>query len=226
MTPNELAVAFMPLVYGLVGKMVKRLPFGQSIRDDLVGAGMLALVESSRRYDPAVGQFANYAGPRISGALLDELRRMDALARPARTVVKEAQTVRAQFADIGAKATVEQIATLIGVTPQRLREAERLAAQADTLWLDAFATGDFIAEATELTPEQALDSRETVRALHAAIDELPVKHRVVVRDYYLRRRRQDEIAADLGYTSSRISQIQKEAATKLRPAMLDYAGVA
>lgn len=62
-------------------------------------------------------------------------------------------------------------------------------------------------------------TRETVAELHAAIDALPPKLHVVVRDYYFRGQRQDEIAATLGYTSSRISQLAKEAAAKLRDAL-------
>jgi RNA polymerase sigma factor for flagellar operon FliA len=46
--------------------------------DDLIQAGMIGLLEASRNYDPTQGaSFETYAGIRIRGAMLDEIRRSD-----------------------------------------------------------------------------------------------------------------------------------------------------
>lgn len=52
----------------------KRLRFGRWLlpKDDLIGAGYLALVQSSKRYsDDGRAKFATYASHRVHGAMLD-----------------------------------------------------------------------------------------------------------------------------------------------------------
>lgn len=49
--------------------------------DDVVGEGRLGLVQAANTYDPKRGTFANWAVPRIRGAMLDYLRRWDMRVR-------------------------------------------------------------------------------------------------------------------------------------------------
>ena len=49
-----------------------------ALRRDLIQAGMIGLIEASRKFDPEQGaSFETYAGIRIRGAMLDEIRRTD-----------------------------------------------------------------------------------------------------------------------------------------------------
>ena len=69
--------------------------------DDLIQAGMIGLLEASRNYDPSQGaSFETYAGIRIRGSMLDEIRKGHwaprSLHRKARQVAKAVQEIEAE----------------------------------------------------------------------------------------------------------------------------------
>jgi len=66
-----------PLVKRIAYHMVNRLPPSVQV-DDLIQAGMIGLLEASQHYDQSRGaSFETYAGIRIRGSMLDEIRRSD-----------------------------------------------------------------------------------------------------------------------------------------------------
>ena len=74
-TTNELVVLHEPLVKRIAYHLMSRLPASVQA-DDLIQAGMIGLLEASRNYDASQGaSFETYAGIRIRGAMLDEIRR-------------------------------------------------------------------------------------------------------------------------------------------------------
>ncbi len=74
----------MPLVHKTVGRFLKKLP-PNVLRDDLVAAGTIGLIDSLRKNKGDVGPaFEWYARIRIRGAIVDELRTQDWLTRRAR----------------------------------------------------------------------------------------------------------------------------------------------
>jgi len=74
---DDLVTRYAPLVKRIAYHLLNRLP--PSVQaDDLVQAGMIGLLEASKNYDPTQGaSFDTYAGIRIRGAMLDEIRRSD-----------------------------------------------------------------------------------------------------------------------------------------------------
>jgi len=70
-------------------RLVRRVP--STVRfDDLYSAGLIALVEASRRFDAGRGvDFRTYAKHRVYGAMLDELRRLDTVSRDRRRAIRE-----------------------------------------------------------------------------------------------------------------------------------------
>ncbi|MDI1351771.1 MAG: RNA polymerase sigma factor FliA, partial [bacterium] len=69
------------LVKRIAHHLLGRLP--QSVQlDDLIQAGMVGLLEAARHYDASKGaSFETYAGIRIRGHMLDEVRRNDWVPR-------------------------------------------------------------------------------------------------------------------------------------------------
>ncbi|MFP4684218.1 MAG: sigma-70 family RNA polymerase sigma factor, partial [Ectothiorhodospira sp.] len=74
---NRLVDEHVPLVKRIAYHLLARLPANVQV-DDLIQSGIIGLLEAARHYDPAQGaSFETYAGIRIRGAMLDEVRRSD-----------------------------------------------------------------------------------------------------------------------------------------------------
>ncbi|HZC72229.1 MAG TPA: sigma factor-like helix-turn-helix DNA-binding protein, partial [Jatrophihabitans sp.] len=61
--------------------------------------------------------------------------------------------------------------------------------------------------------------REQLGMLHDAVAELPDRLRTVIEQYFFAQRKMADIAAELGVTESRVSQLRSEALTLLRAGM-------
>ena len=66
-----------PLVRRIACHLINRLPACVQL-EDMVQAGMIGLLEASGKYDATQGaSFETYAGIRIRGSMLDEIRKND-----------------------------------------------------------------------------------------------------------------------------------------------------
>ncbi|MGL5237591.1 MAG: sigma-70 family RNA polymerase sigma factor, partial [Plesiomonas shigelloides] len=78
---NSLLMRHVPLVKRIACHLMGRLP-PSVLLEDLVQAGMIGLLEAQQNYDASKGaSFETYAGIRIRGAMLDEIRRGDWIPR-------------------------------------------------------------------------------------------------------------------------------------------------
>lgn len=85
-TPNDIE-PWLPLADTIARRVLARVPPSVEI-DDLRSEARLALLQAVKRFDPARGvPFGAYARRRISGAVLDFLRRIDPLSRRDRAAV-------------------------------------------------------------------------------------------------------------------------------------------
>lgn len=75
MTPAELAAANTRMVYAIANEVAVLL--GDRDRSELVGDGMVGLMQAANRFDPSRfdGPFATYAKQRVRGAMVDGFRR-------------------------------------------------------------------------------------------------------------------------------------------------------
>jgi RNA polymerase sigma factor for flagellar operon FliA len=90
---------YEPLVRSIAIKMLRNLPANIEL-DDLMQVGMIATHECMQRFvDDGRAKFESYAGLRISGAMIDELRRADPLSRNERKKGSTTQIVL--FEDLG-----------------------------------------------------------------------------------------------------------------------------
>src|SRR5689334_3149539 len=81
---DKLVLAYSPMVKYLAARKVRELPAHCEL-DDLVSCGLVALIEAVDRFDPRKGaSFEQYAWTRVSGAIMDELRRQDWASRSVR----------------------------------------------------------------------------------------------------------------------------------------------
>lgn len=216
---EEIIRTHMPLVGHLVRDMLSRIP-NHIHRDDLTSAGLHALVTAARGWDPQRGiPFHRFASTRIRGAILDELRALDWATRSVRTKARATDTTRqALTTTLGRMPTSDELAQALGTTTGDLQQTDTDVQRATVLSLQGFATSSADELVTEKTPgpEDMLLRREQIGYLHHAIGSLPERLQVVVTEYFLQERPMADIAADLGVTESRVSQLRAEALSLLK----------
>ena len=213
----------LPLVGYLVTDMSRRLPRHVS-RDDLTSAGMAALALAARGFEPERGvPFDRYASTRIRGALLDELRSVDWASRSVRAKARQQE----QAADLLAvrlrrTPTREELATELGVSASDIEANQHDVHRAVVLSFQAMLdvdAGESLLPTTEPSPDMVLLQREKEAYLLDAVASLPERLRGVVVAVFFEERSMHDIAAELGVTESRISQMRTEALALMRDGM-------
>ena len=209
----------MPLVGHLVREMVARVPAHVN-RDDLLSAGYAALVAAARGFDEERGvPFARFAAARVRGALLDELRGLDWASRSVRQRARRTDSARQELtAELGRTPTIGEVAVKLGCTVEDIEHADDDVQRAVVFSLQGFATAGADDMVTEPSagPEEMLIRRERLGYLRHAIDVLPERLRAVIAGYFFEERPMAQIAAELGVTESRVSQLRAEALTLLK----------
>lgn len=219
---DELVTKTIPVVTHIVRETMGRVPSHVS-RDDLTSAGLAALVQASRAFDAERGvPFARYAATRVRGAILDELRGIDWASRSVRRRARELDSTRAQLAGIlGRTPTTSEVAETAGMTLAEIAQNDEDITRAQVLSLQGAqdASLDEVLPTSGPTPEQLVEHRERLAYLVEAVAELPDRLRIVISDYFLDERPMAQIAAELGVTESRVSQMRAEALVLLRDAL-------
>jgi len=210
------------LVGHLVREMLAKVPAHVG-RDELTSAGMVALVVSAKGFDASRGvPFARFAAIRIRGALMDELRSMDWAARSVRGRAREVETTRSSLAAaLGRTPRADEIASAMGTTVSELDSLNADVARASVLSLQGFSpeTGAEALPDGTAGPESLILQREKLGYLHDAIAVLPERLHFVVSEYFFKQRQMTDIAAELGVTESRVSQLRAEALRMLKDGM-------
>jgi len=207
----------------LVGHMVREMLFkvpAHVHRDDLASAGYAALVTAAQAFDPQRGiPFGKFAARRVRAALLAELRGRDWASRAVRARARRADVARQELtAKLGRTPTATELAELLGVGVSELATVDDDVQRAAILSLQGFTSGtaeDMVTDAT-MNPEETLLHRERIGYLHDAVAVLPERLRFVVEASFLQERPLSEVAAELGVTESRVSQLRTEALALLR----------
>lgn len=200
--------------------MRKRLPSYVNA-DDLISAGMTALVMAARSFDPSLGvPFNRYAARRIHGALLDELRAADWAPRSLRTKVRKRDAVHDSLAaELKRRPSPAELAAALGISIADLEAMEATLRTSVVLRLDGIAGMDSVLPSTARTPEAVVVARERVAYLRDAIEVLPARLRTVIRGCFFGDRSIAELSVELGVNQSRVSQMRGEALGLLRDGM-------
>ena len=215
----------MPLVGHMVRETLFKVP-AHVHRDDLASAGYAALVTAAQAFDASRGiPFGRFAAMRIRGALLDELRGMDWATRSVRARARRADVARQELtARLGRTPSQDELAELLGVAVSELSNVEDDVQRAAVLSLQGFTAGtaeDMVTD-PDLNPEEMLLHRERLGYLHDAVAVLPERLRFVVEASFLQERPLSEVAAELGVTESRVSQLRTEALALLKDGLTTH----
>lgn len=226
---DQLVMLHAPLVKRIAYHLLNRLPDSVQV-DDLIQAGMLGLLESIKNFDATQGaSFETYAGIRIRGSMLDEVRRSDWTPRSVHKksrMVSEA--IRAIENKTGAAARDVEVADYLGIT---LDEYNQILQDSNSCRIfsveELSEEGDhYLEEANPLEEEPGDElSREGFQqALVGAIKSLPEREQLVISLYYDEELNLREIGEVLNISESRVSQICTQAVLRLRSRLTDWQG--
>jgi len=221
---NELVVAHEALVKRIAFHLMSRLPASVQV-DDLIQAGMIGLIEASRKFDPEQGaSFETYAGIRIRGAMLDEIRRTDWTPRSVHRKAREvAEAVRKIENEQGRDARDVEVAEAMGL---ELNEYHKILQDATGCRIFSFEDPGSVGEDglahSHRQPNQPLENLQNCdfkQGLAGAIKGLPERERLVMALYYDEELNLREIGEILGVSESRVCQIHGQALIRLRARM-------
>jgi RNA polymerase sigma factor for flagellar operon FliA len=222
---DELVASHRDLVVRIAYHLVSRLPATVEV-GDLIQAGMIGLLQAAASFrSDRNASFSTYAGIRIRGAILDELRRGNWTPRSVNRATRQiAEAARRVETTTGMAATPAEVAASMGITVERYF---KLADDAVACRLVSFESGSLddedratgFSEPYEPGPETQLEQASRQEAVVAAIEGLPERMRLVLALYYDEELTLREIGEVLGVTESRVCQLHREALKRLQVAL-------
>lgn len=211
------------LVTRIARHTLQKVP--QSIQlDDLVQVGMIGLLEALNNFDENQGaSFETYAGIRIRGAMLDEVRKLDWTPR---SVHKKARMVSQAIQEIehktGRDARDSEVAETLGISMDDyhkiLRDSHETRLSSIDELLQVNEPGTPTATSSS-EPLEGLSQTGFREALEQAISGLPERERLVIQSYYEEEDNLRVIGNQLGVSESRVCQIHSQAILRLRARM-------
>jgi RNA polymerase sigma factor for flagellar operon FliA len=195
---------------------------GLGLEEDLVGAGSLGLATALARADCCDSeQFEAYATRYIRGAMLDELRKYDPLTRPQRREARRLEQVAQELEkSLGRPAQSNEVAEAAGVTDQEYWLALQTAHRGRVVSLETPPGGVEITPSIwpsgDEGPEQGAHKRLAWSRVCAKSGCLTPRELDVLGFELGAELPQSEIAAALGVTVARVSQLRASAIARLR----------
>jgi len=224
---HELVEKHVQLVKRIAYHLVSRLPPSVQVQD-LIQSGMIGLLEASRNYNPAQGaSFETYAGIRIRGSMLDEIRRSDWTPRSVhRKVRMVAEAVRNIENEKGRDARDHEVAEVLEMS---LQDYHKILQDAAGCRVFSFDDPTVLGDEPEhdnsdpaSSPLEAVQKQDFQGALAKSIATLPERERMVMSLYYDEELNLREIGDVLGVSESRVCQIHGQALVRLRARMGEW----
>lgn len=223
-TKDILVKTHATLVKRIAHHLLVRLPACVQL-DDLIQAGMMGLLEAVRHYDVSKGaSFETYAGIRIRGHMLDEVRRNDwvprSVYRNARMIslaVKQAEN------KLGRQASDREIAQELGLNLTKYYELLKESAGSQLHGFEDSGIDDdsLQGDSALAEPHTQVVHDDFMSKLAQIIAGLPEKERLVLSLYYQQDLNLKEIGDVLGLSESRVSQIHTQATLRIKSRMPD-----
>ena len=215
------------LVKRIAYHLLARLPASVLV-DDLIQSGMIGLFEAANNFDNTKGaSFETFAGIRIRGAMLDEMRRGDwtprSVHKNSRMVTEAIKQLEAQLGrDVTDIEVAEKLSLSLSEYHQILSEVSTgkvlgindLGVSEDALKFDETCQGDDL--------YQSIEKNAFKKGLAECISTLPEREALVLSLYYDEELNLREIGQVLDVSESRVSQIHSQAMHRLKARMQSW----
>ncbi len=215
------------LVKRIAYHLLARLPASVQV-DDLIQSGMIGLFEAANNFDNSKGaSFETFAGIRIRGAMLDEIRRGDWTPRSVHKnsrMISEA--IKQLESQLGRDVSDIEVAEKLDIS---LNEYHHILSEVSTGKIlgiddlgvneDAIKFGDqYLGD----DPYQAIEQSSFKKSLVQCIKSLPEREALVLSLYYDEELNLREIGQVLEVSESRVSQIHSQAMHRLKARMQSW----
>jgi len=215
------------LVKRIAYHLLARLPASVLV-DDLIQSGMIGLFEAANNFDNTKGaSFETFAGIRIRGAMLDEMRRGDwtprSVHKNSRMVSNAITQLEAEFGrdvtdiEVAEKLNIslhEYHQILSEVSTGKILGIDDLGVSEDALKFDETCHGD--------DPYQSIENSSFKKGLAECVSTLPEREALVLSLYYEEELNLREIGQVLDVSESRVSQIHSQAMHRLKSRMQSW----
>ncbi|MGF1737344.1 RNA polymerase sigma factor FliA [Photobacterium satsumensis] len=220
-SPQAFIERYSSLVKRIAHHLMGRLP-PSVLLEDLIQAGMIGLLEAQQNYDPTKGaSFETFAGIRIRGAMLDDIRRGDWVPR---SVYKNnrriSEAISVLEGTLGRDPNDQEIAAYLEMTLEQYHQALNDVNCGRLVGMDDLGVAeDTVANeesVEENLPFQGVVDDNFRQSLAGAIKTLPEREALVLSLYYDEELNLKEIGAVIGVSESRVCQIHSQAMQRLR----------
>jgi len=214
------------LVKRIAYHLIARLPSNVQV-DDLIQAGMLGLIEASKNYDPSQGaSFETYAGIRVRGAMLDDVRHSDWSPRSLHRKMRQVREAVHELENTtGRDARDQEVADKLEITLDEYHAIKRDSANAQIFSLDQSEEDpgqQNRLKSTQSDPFETLQSSSFKAGLAKVIASLSEREQMVMSLYYNEELNLKEIGQVLDISESRVCQIHSQALKNIRSKMSDW----
>jgi len=229
MPQQDLVLKHADLVKRIAYHLVSRMPPNVEV-DDLIQAGMLGLLDAAKHYSANKGaNFETYAGIRIRGAMLDEVRKSDWTPRSVHRNMREmADVIRRLENEKGHDATPADIAGALGVSIEEYHKLVQDAASCRLFSFDQMGSSDDESSPADNARDERPGPFDNIKdngfreALASAIGLLPEREKLVLSLYYDEDMNLREIGEVLEVSESRVCQIHGQALVRLRARLAEW----
>jgi RNA polymerase sigma factor for flagellar operon FliA len=215
------------LVKRIAYHLLARLP-ASVIVDDLIQSGMIGLLEAANNFDSGKGaSFETFAGIRIRGAMLDEIRRGDWTPRSVHKnsrMVSEA--IKTLEAELGRDVTDIEVAEKLDISLNEYHHILSEVSSGKIIGIDDLGVSEDAIQLFEdqniNDPYQDIEQIIFKKALTECITTLPEREALVLSLYYDEELNLREIGQVLDVSESRVSQIHSQALHRLKARMQSW----
>ena len=221
---KELVLKYLPLIKSLAHRIHRHLPDTVDV-NDLIGQGILAVLESAQRLDNTKNPEA-YLKLRIKGAIYDYLRSLDFGSKSLRKREREIkQTLERLTQELGREPTDDELISALGEKPETFySDLQKISASYILSLDDIFREGRSYEEVLSAklgSPEENVMEADLKEKIISAIKRLEQREQLVLQLLFYEEIPAKEVAKLLGVSTARISQIKESAINKLREMLKD-----
>ena len=193
--------------------------------DDLVGYGVLGLIDAIDKFDPNKNvKFETYASLRIRGAILDAIRKLDWVPRTLRKKQKDVDKAYVELEmKLGRPPVDAEIAEVLDISLEEYKTLIKEVNVSTQVSIDEnIYHFESVKDQNAQIPERYVEENEMRDTLAKLIDALPEREKRVVCLYYYDELTLKEFSRGLEVSESRVSQPHTKAVSRLRANMSKY----